>query len=430
MAAAPVAAAASVLSSPPPAVTDATASSEEELHEAIAFFLPNPPSTLTFKRAEGGPNTTRCECDCSAASPSPNVRLKCARLCARSRSLCRFSAGVNNKCTFVSLPADASGNRVEYLLRIYNNGNNSARVDYEHAVLKQLSAASQFSFALPVPLPLLQRPESTVALLKSGASACLFPRIPGGAADASSPAVARSIGRATAELVRGMANLRIDLPLPNPLYRNMYDAHHYITESTFRDLITGPRCDPVRKAAQDLMHELDQCDQTIARIVSMDPPLPEHQVHADLHVSNVLIGESAAAADGSSAPIVTGVLDFEFSAVDWRIMEMVVGLSKYIATASAETCFEAYVDGYAEAGGRLTEAEADLTPDLIVVRVLNNVIYFAGRALAGEDSLDALTTRMAMYAARCAWIREKAPWMRQVLRAKLVDGAEQQPKAQ
>ena len=54
------------------------------------------------------------------------------------------------------------------------------------------------------------------------------------------------------------------------------------------------------------------------------------------------------------------------------------------------------------------------------------VIYFAGRALAGEDDLSALTTRMAMYNSRCAWIRERAQWMRDVLRAALVNEQQQQ----
>lgn len=54
------------------------------------------------------------------------------------------------------------------------------------------------------------------------------------------------------------------------------------------------------------------------------------------------------------------------------------------------------------------------------------VIYFAGRALAGEDDLAALTSRMAMYNSRCEWIRERAPWMRSVLRAKLVPEEQQQ----
>lgn len=126
------------------------------------------------------------------------------------------------QCYFVHTGA-ADGR--EYVLRIYNNGGNAARVAYEHAVLRLL-ADKKFSFELPQPLPVLDSgaadPAPTSALLSSGASACLFPRIRGGAGEsASSIDVARAIGSATAELVRGMEGLTVDLPLPNPLYRNM-----------------------------------------------------------------------------------------------------------------------------------------------------------------------------------------------------------------
>lgn len=98
---------------------------------------------------------------------------------------------------------------------------------------------------------------------------------------------------------------------------------------------------------------------------------------ADLHFQNVLCEGEA----------VTGVLDFEFSAYDWRVMELAVGLSKYIAMPDIEPVFEEWVAGYAEGGGRLTAAEVDFVPDAIIVRVLNNVIYFAGRIFARVSAL-------------------------------------------
>jgi len=106
------------------------------------------------------------------------------------------------------------------------------------------------------------------------------------------------------------------------------------------------------------------------------------------------------------------------------------GLSKYIATAGAEESFKAWVAGYKAGGGSVTLEEARLIPELIILRVLNNVIYFGGRALAGEDDLAALTTRMDMYAGRCAWIRARVPWMTEVLTEALVDDNEANAPAQ
>jgi hypothetical protein len=58
-------------------------------------------------------------------------------------------------------------------------------------------------------------------------------------------------------------------------------------------------------------------------------------------------------------------------------------------------------------------------PSSTSARVLNNVIYFAGRILAKEDDASVLTSRCAMYAKRIAWISEKKAWMVGVLRAAL-----------
>ena len=92
-------------------------------------------------------------------------------------------------------------------------------------------------------------------------------------------------------------------------------------------------------------------------------------------------------------------------------MELVVGLSKYAGMAGPEAHVEAYAAGYAEGGGRLTAREIELVPDLVGLRVLSNVVYFAGRAAAGEDTIAPLTGRAAVYAKRCRWLLEQREWL-------------------
>ena len=86
--------------------------------------------------------------------------------------------------------------------------------------------------------------------------------------------------------------------------------------------------------------------------------------------------------------MVTGVLDFEFCAFDWRCMELVVGVSKYCGAKDPLPLLKEYIAGYAAGGGKFTEAEVKLIPDLIILRVLNNVVFFVGRYLAKEDSIE------------------------------------------
>ena len=65
--------------------------------------------------------------------------------------------------------------------------------------------------------------------------------------------------------------------------------------------------------------------------------MPEQQIHADLHIDNFLISY-----EGDNNGLVTGLLDFEFSSHDWRVMELCVGISKYVASEGIIFCFSEY----------------------------------------------------------------------------------------
>jgi homoserine kinase type II len=133
-------------------------------------------------------------------------------------------------------------------------------------------------------------------------------------------------------------------------------------------------------------------------------------------------------------------------AYDWRVMELAVALSKYVgeddplplirefvrcggggrsgpdgvmgesmcrfarfarpdSMTHTETCTKTADprSGYAQ-NGRLTEAEIAAIPDCINLRIFSNVIYFTGRAVAGEDGLESLTSRAGSYAKRVKWV--------------------------
>lgn len=63
-----------------------------------------------------------------------------------------------------------------------------------------------------------------------------------------------------------------------------------------------------------------------------------------------------------------------------------------------------YITGYALGGGTLTAREAQLVPQLIILRILNNIVYFVGRAVCGEDTIEPIVGRAAIYAKRCTWL--------------------------
>lgn len=99
----------------------------------------------------------------------------------------------------------------------------------------------------------------------------------------------------------------------------------------------------------------------------------------------------------------TGLLDFEYCGFDWRAMELAICLSKYAGEPDPLKYFEEFVRGFAQTA-QLTEDEIDSVPDLIVLRILSNVVFFVGRTITGEDDAEQLTSRAGMYSARIEWL--------------------------
>ena len=86
--------------------------------------------------------------------------------------------------------------------------------------------------------------------------------------------------------------------------------------------------------------------------------------------------------------------------------ELAVSLSKYAGEPDAMSYFSDFAEGYAT-NAALTEKELSCIPELIILRILSNVVYFVGRAVAGEDGIESLTTRAEMYYKRIKWIKER-----------------------
>ena len=134
------------------------------------------------------------------------------------------SGGVNNIVQYVE-----TGSGHKYVLRIYNNGLNSARVNYEHEILRQLRP-KKLSFKLPTTIPDLKTGKAHV-VLSNGAEASLFELIPGVLPKLTR---VREIGRASGELNHAMADVIIkDQKCPTPPYYELFKVHHAVTRELF-----------------------------------------------------------------------------------------------------------------------------------------------------------------------------------------------------
>lgn len=298
------------------------------------------------------------------------------------------SSGVNNVVQYVE-----TGEGDSLILRIYNNGGNTAAVEYEHAILNHLDRTG-LPFAVPQYIESLSG--NTIMALESGTQCCMCLRIPGVLPKTSDP---QPLGRATGQLMTAMERVTVpeDFQPPIAPYYRVYDVHKAIggDKNKFYDYCQGPQFDDCRQGIETLCDALRAMDDRVA--ILLDQNLPQQIIHGDLHYDNVLCDEVT----GS----VTGLLDFEFCTLDWRAMEVAVCLSKYVGEADPFPLVDAFIDGYCE-HGQLTELECRGLPDMINLRVLSNCVYFVGRAISGQDTIATLTSRADMYAQRVTWVNE------------------------
>ncbi|KAJ9510591.1 hypothetical protein QJQ45_027463 [Haematococcus lacustris] len=407
------------------------------------------------------------------ATPAPKTGHHIVESALREEALSKFfpenlnltcsptSGGVNNVCQYVDT---SDGHR--YLLRIYNNGGRSDKVEYEHRVLQELQKhQSKLSFCVPKALP--SKANKPHELLSNGAECCVFEIIPGTLAKTTSP---QEVGRATGQLSAAMSLVHVDMVAPTARYTDVFLAHHAMNRDLFySEVANNPAFNVCREAIDYLTDEIRAIEKKLERFNAMD--LPMSMIHGDLHYDNVMVvgdqqhkpeeqqhGSSSTAAarqqqHGSSsiaaaarqqhkpeeeflpgparvrvcmAAQVSGLLDFEFCLYDWRAMELAVALSKYVGEDQPLPLCEEFITGFVE-HGELTDAEIDIIPDLINLRIFSNVVYFIGRAVSKEDSIDSLTSRAGTYAKRVRWVNANAAALSAQIRNKMA-ALKQQPQ--
>lgn len=170
------------------------------------------------------------------------------------------TGGVNNIMDYVTT---ATGEK--YVLRIYNNGRDSVRVDFEDRVLSALIAnGGDLSFSVPTAVPSLIDGQKHV-MLSNGAEAILFEFIPG---ELPKKRWVREIGRASGELVAALGRVTVDVKSPNPRFCELYKAHHATTREIFFDELKKPCFDvstDVRKYTDLLGGEVLEIEQKIGK---------------------------------------------------------------------------------------------------------------------------------------------------------------------
>lgn len=294
-------------------------------------------------------------------------------------------SGMNNTTRMIS-----SGNE-RFVLRIYNNHQNADIVRLEHEVLEELKKQA---LSFQVPAPIRNKRGDTVSIAQDGSLSSLFHYIEGERPSVSDPAHVYALGRTAAELSRALGSIR---PARKPMYSPYYlledtyasmDGSAFLSMAERSEALAARR--PCFEALQEERLKLEEESKQLAL-------LPKQWIHGDLVFNNTVAQNEA----------IIGVLDFEFTTVDARAMELAVIVDDLIK--QDDTAFHDKIkhllQGYQELYP-LSVQELKKLPSLMKLRLLDVALHFAVRLRDELDSEDVLCEIIDQSAFGCKWINE------------------------
>lgn len=315
-----------------------------------------------------------------------------------------LTRGTNNIMYRVETPVGV------FALRIAGGRVNPRRIAFEQDILTQLRALG-LPFALPIALPMAQG--DLYARMRTAAGdalATLTPLIPGQAPQRDDLAQAERAGEAIALLDEALARVRFAHPDEAIDWRSTGDLAHC------HPLVPDPRAAIGELALPDeaLRRLLADYDALLERIAPLYASLPRQLCHEDTDPSNLLMeGER-----------VTGVLDWEFCALDLRPTDLVVALTWWpverFGTGEEWPIMAALLRGYAR-HRTLQAAEVAAIPTLFQLRAYTSLIHRLGRQREGLSPMEHVLWRAQAALERADWLQANSKRLIQ-----MVDEAHQQ----
>lgn len=281
-----------------------------------------------------------------------------------------------------------------YVLRVSSGQVTARRLRYEYDILRQLEGF-RLPFAVPTPILTAEGDIYAETQAETGlALATLTPLIPGEPPIRERLDQARSGGEALGLLDQALAAITLADPDEAMTWRAVGDlsrCHSAVPDprAAFADI---PLAQDERAA---LLREYDELGKTISPLYAQ---LPRQLSHEDFDPGNLLL----------EGPRVTGVLDFEFCAVDLRAMDLVVALTWWpvdlYGTGDEWPILAAVLEGYARTV-TLGHAEIEAIPTLFMFRAFTSLIHRLGRQRQGLSPMRHVEWRARAVLERATWLR-------------------------
>jgi homoserine kinase type II len=292
--------------------------------------------------------------------------------------------GTNNVTRLV----EASGRR--FVLRVSRNL--TADQAEAEALLRRSIAAADPGVSVPEPVATV---EGAFTAVSQAGVATLSVFLPGVRPDLSTAASLFAFGEACGRLDLAMAGL----------------PHHLLVHDwTERG---GPLTLLGAQSAGDLAGDLTRAGapaRTVAALMAAVTDamtgyrgriegLPVQLVHDDLAAGNALADRPL-----SAGGRITAILDFEVAGLDLRVNDLVAAMTQTPALDSPAFA-SALVAGFL-VHGTLTEPELDAVPDLLVARVLGDVLWRSAAWRRGDVGIDQVADRLQRLADTQAFVRD------------------------
>ncbi|WP_169081551.1 phosphotransferase [Paenibacillus sp. PL91] len=294
-------------------------------------------------------------------------------------------SGMNNTTRMI-----ASGDQ-RFVLRIYNNHKDADIVRLEHEVLTQLMK-QELSFR--VPAPIRNKRGDTVSIASDGTLSSLFHYIDGGRPTAANAAHVYALGRAAAELTETLSQIQLG---GKPLY-----SPYYLLEKTYAAMdetafLSMADCSELLAARRSSFIALNEERRKLAAECEELARLPQQWIHGDLVFNNTV----------SKGDAIVGILDFEFTTVDVRAMELAVIAVDLIRPSDPEVQnkVKLLLEGYQNTLP-LSDQELKKLPSLMKLRLLDIALHFAIRLRDQLDKEDVLCSIIDQSMFGCDWINE------------------------
>jgi homoserine kinase type II len=278
-------------------------------------------------------------------------------------SLRSITHGINNLTHLVNTSA---GN---YILRAYASDRSLDSIRYELSVLTILQKKN-LPFQIPAPIPTAT---GKLFAVLSGTIVTLSTWLSGSTPQGDNLEQAYAAGQALAELGKALADIQVDTTgqiEPFPLSGDFEDWAG-IAAASVNFMIQEL---PLKEKEQEEIITLLEKTQALAPFLYRT--LPQQVIHRDYDQSNILM-------EGNS---VTGVLDFEFSGPDLRILDLAYALSQWPSglwhTGKEWSVIDAFAQGYLQRQ-MVTFDELEMLPLIFRLRATTSLFFRLGRYTRG-----------------------------------------------